>query len=185
MCKILIASDRLAIRSYLRNVCQEFDFIICADATSLEQALVLTEVHVPDIVIFNFRGAVRKQAVVVSKIARLGKKVSVLMYSSFALTRATQAYIRAGASGFLSEESTSEELIAVLRGLMAGFSLVPLNALKQHKIKLAHRPSKSFATHVECPSIPDQVQAEAPPLTPRAPELCTQVRVPRRRLPLI
>jgi DNA-binding NarL/FixJ family response regulator len=156
-------------------VCKDFDFVICAEAISPEQALLYSELHLPDIVIFSFRCAVRHQTLVVSQIARLSKKVSVLVYSSLALTRATHAYIRAGASGFLGEESTSEELIAVLGGLMAGFSMIPIKALKQHKIKLAHRPSKSFALHeVERASPSDLSPDEAEPQSPFLPELSSE-----------
>ncbi|MGY4532646.1 DNA-binding NarL/FixJ family response regulator [Pseudomonas sp. TE3786] len=145
MYKILIASDRSASRDHLRSVCKARGFHICGEASRLEQALILSELHLPDIVIFNFRCAIPKQTFIVAQIAKLGTSVKVLIYSALGPSRATQAYIRAGASGFVAEQGTNDQLMSILQGMIAGFTMVPVKALKQSKIKLAHRSSRTYA----------------------------------------
>lgn len=145
MYKVLIASDRTGIRNHLKAVCKTHGFCICGEATNPEQALLLSELHIPDIVIFNFRCAVRVQTSIISQISQLGKTVRVLVCASMGLNRSTRAYVRAGASGFISEESESNEVQSVLRGMAAGFTLVPMKALKQPKIKIAHRSAETYS----------------------------------------
>ncbi|PTQ68510.1 response regulator [Pseudomonas sp. GV071] len=143
MCKILIASDRETSRDRLKSVCIARGYSICAETGQPEQALILSELHLPDIVIFNFRCALRTQILIVAQIAQIGRSVKVLVYSTLGPSRSTQAYIRAGASGFLSEDD-NDKLTTVLQGMAAGFTMVPINALKQPRVKLAHRDSSTF-----------------------------------------
>jgi two-component system chemotaxis response regulator CheY len=144
MFKVLIASDRTNIRDHLKAVCKTHGFCICGEATDPEQALVLSELHIPNIVIFNFRCSVRIQTSIISQISQISRTVKVLICSSMGLTRTTRAYVRAGACGFISEESETDEVHSVLRGMAAGFTLIPMKALKQPKIKLAHRSNETF-----------------------------------------
>ena len=159
MYKILIAGDQATIRNRLKDVCKANGFTICGEATNPEQALILSELQIPNIVILNFRCAVKAQATVISQIAQLGKAVKVLICSSMALTRSTRAYIRAGACGFISEDSENAEVQSVLQGMIAGFTLVPIKALKQPRVKLAHRATKTY-----CPAkrASDLAMAAAP-----------------------
>ena len=144
MFKILIASDRIESRNRLKQVCKDYDLRVCGEAENLEQALIFSELYLPDIVIFNFRCAIRSQTLVISQVAQLGKSVKILIYSSQEPTRSTHAYVRAGASGFLVERSDTEELVSILRGMIAGFTMVPIKALKQPRVKLAHRPASTY-----------------------------------------
>ncbi len=144
MYKILIASDRSEVITHLRIICENHGFNICGEANNLEQSLTFSELHIPNIIIFSFHCSVRRQAGVVSKITSLGPSVNVLVYSSEGPNRATQAFIRAGVSGFLSAQRSDEELIAILHGMMAGFTVVPISVLRQPRVKLAHRPAATF-----------------------------------------
>ncbi len=155
MFKILIAGDRIETRSHLKKVCTDVGLSVCGEAENLEQALIFSELHLPDIVIFNFRCAIRNQTLVISQVSQLGKSVKILIYSSQEPTRSTHAYVRAGASGFLVERSDTGELVSILHGMIAGFTMVPIKALKQPKVKLAHRPSSTYAEVKTTEIIPD------------------------------
>jgi DNA-binding NarL/FixJ family response regulator len=144
MYKILIASDRSEIRTQVKTLCEHQGFTLCGEATNLEQALTFSELHIPNVVILSFSCSVRTQAGVVSKIAKLGQNVNILVYSSLGPSRATQAFLRAGASGFLSAQCSAEEFVAIIHGIIAGFTLVPMSVLKQPRIKLAHRPAATY-----------------------------------------
>lgn len=141
MYKTLIASDRTVVRGHIRSVCDDYGLRICGEANSLEDALRLSQAYRPDIVIFDFHRRLRDQTLIISSICGLGP-IKVLIYSSSAPTRATKAYIRAGASGFI-DKNNSTELLTIIQGMIAGFTVVPFQALKQERVKLAHRPDSS------------------------------------------
>ena len=139
MYKLLIASNQEPWRLHVKNLLRAYEFNICGVAQNLDETLLLSELHVPNIILFNFKCALREQLDLISNISQLGASVKILVFSPNRIRRSTWSYIRAGACALMQPDTNDDEFISVVRGSLAGYTLAPFNRLAEPNPRVARR----------------------------------------------
>ena len=120
-----------------------YEFNICGEASNFDDALILSELHLPNVILFNFKCALREQLALISTISQLGESVKILVFSTNPIRRSTWSYIRAGACALMQPNTNDDEFISVVRGSLAGYTMAPFNRLGEPKPRVARRKQSS------------------------------------------
>mgnify|MGYP003921419935 CR=1 FL=1 len=139
MYKLLIASNQKPWRLHVKDLLLPYEFNVCGEAQNFDETLLLSELHLPNIILFNFKYALREQLALISSISQLGTSVKILVFSPNPIRRSTWSYIRAGACALLQPDTNDDEFISVVRGSLAGYTLAPFNRLSEPNPKVARR----------------------------------------------
>jgi len=124
--KVLIADDQGLVRAGFRMILEiEPDLEVVGEAADGEQAVVETESRRPDVVLMDVRmpgldgiAATRRITSDLSSTAR------VVMLTTFDMDEYVYGALQAGASGFLLKDVPPEQLVAGIRAVHAGESLL-------------------------------------------------------------
>lgn len=114
--RVLIADDQPLMRAALRMcLAAEPDFDIVGEAVDGAAAVELAERLRPDVVVMDIRMPRMDGVAATRKLTRLGGSVRVLALTTFDLDEHVVEALRAGASGFLLKDATSDELVNAVR----------------------------------------------------------------------
>ncbi len=119
--RILLADDHTMFRSGLRHILeQEFPQAGIDEAAACSE--VLEKIHKSDfdLVILDIAMGALNSLNIVPDIKRRHPNTPVLMLSMYSDKQFIVQSLRAGASGYLTKEHTTEELIHCIRALLAG-----------------------------------------------------------------
>ena len=122
---VLLADDQPLLRRGFRMILEaEGDITVVAEAGDGEEAADLTRRHEPDVVLMDIRmpGAVGIEAT--RRITAADTRARVLVLTTFDLDEYAFGALRAGASGFLLKDVRPAELVAAIRTVAAGDSVV-------------------------------------------------------------
>lgn len=139
MYKLLIASNQEPWRLHVKSLLLPYEFNICGVASNFDETLILSELHLPNIILFNFRCALREQLALISSISQLGASVKILVFSTNPIRRSTWSYIRAGACALMQPDTNDDAFISVVRGSLAGYTIAPFNRLGEPNPRVARR----------------------------------------------
>jgi DNA-binding NarL/FixJ family response regulator len=160
--RILIADDQALVRAGFRMILDsEADLRVVGEAHNGSEAVELVRLHRPDVVLMDIRmPGVDGLAATRQIVTDVQHPPSVLMLTTFDLDEYVFDALKAGASGFLLKDVSPEELVAGVRAVAAGESLLAPSVTR--------RLIESFVSH--------HPQASAPPpeydeLTPREREI--------------
>jgi DNA-binding NarL/FixJ family response regulator len=125
--RVLIADDQSLMRTALRmSLTAEPDIEVIAEAVDGLQAVELARRLEPDLIVMDIRmprldGVAATRALTASPGSSAPK---ILMITTFDLDDYVVEALRAGASGFLLKDATSEELVHAVRVVAAGEALL-------------------------------------------------------------
>ena len=137
--KLLIASNQQLWRAHTRSLFVTHGFHLCGEAQDLEETLLLAELNLPDVILFNFRCRLRNQINLISDISELGRSVKILVFSPNPIRRSIWSYICAGACALAQPDINDDELISITRATLAGFTMTPINRLTELTPRIAHQ----------------------------------------------
>jgi two-component system response regulator NreC len=120
---VLLVDDHGILRSGLRALLQsEAGFVVAGEACNGREAIDLVKSVVPDVVVMDVRMPELNGIETTRQVIALHPGIKVIGLSANYDERTMLEMMRAGAAGYIAKESAYEELIAAIRGVMAGQS---------------------------------------------------------------
>ena len=138
---VMLVDDHLIVRRGLASLIgDEPDLSVVAEASSGEEAIALTYVHRPDVIVLDLR--LRDMSGIDVAEALRGHKI--LMLSSFMQEEDVRRVFDAGILGYLSKDKDSTELLKAISAVGQGNSYLPpeislLLAKSEHSSHLTAR----------------------------------------------
>jgi DNA-binding NarL/FixJ family response regulator len=119
--RILIADDHDVVRSGLNVLLRSApDFAVVAEASDGEEALRLTQRHKPDVVIMDISMPKLDGIEATKLIKERRPEVKVIILSVHEDEEYAYQILRAGASGYLSKNSSRKEIFEAVRSAVSG-----------------------------------------------------------------
>ena len=145
MIKVLIADDHSIIRAGLKKILKEKnDIEVSGEAANHQEVLMLLANQMFDVVILDISMPGRDGLETLKEIKSIYPKQNVLMLSMHPEDRYAVRAIKAGAAGYVSKESATEELVDAIYKVSSG--------LKYVSHSLAEKIAKSFEVDLEKPA---------------------------------
>lgn len=125
MLRVLLVDDHEVVRSGVRTLLEtEGDVEIVGEAGTARAAVAKARETSPDVVVLDVRLPDESGVLACRDIRAENPNVNVLMLTSFSDDQALFDAIMAGAAGFLLKQVRSQDLIAAVRRVAAGESLL-------------------------------------------------------------
>jgi DNA-binding NarL/FixJ family response regulator len=124
--RVLIADDQALVRSGFRNILGgTSDLELVGEAVDGAEAVAKTERLRPDVVVMDVKMP-RLDGIEATRrlVADGGSRLRVLMLTTFGSEEHVYESLRAGASGFMLKDAPPDELLAAVRTVAAGNSLL-------------------------------------------------------------
>lgn len=123
--RILIVDDHEVVRLGLRALlAEQRDFDVIGEAASAQEAIEMTRVHRPDVVLMDIRMPGKNGIDACQEIKDLWPKVHVIMLTSYAEDEMLFDAISAGAAGYVLKQVGSAELIRAIQCVGRGEALL-------------------------------------------------------------
>ena len=154
--RVAIADDQELIRSALSAMIEAYnDLELVLEATDGAELLDSVRAHRVDVVLMDIRMPRLDGIAATARLLSTHPGTRVLILTTYDLDEYVFAAIRAGASGFLTKDASSDELAAAIRAVQAGDAVV------------APRATASLIDFVARVPEPVDVDALLAPFTPR------------------
>jgi DNA-binding NarL/FixJ family response regulator len=122
---VLIADDQALVRSGFRAILEaEEDIAVVAEAANGIEAVTLTREHRPRVVLMDIRMPELDGIAATERLVTDGAPARVLVLTTFDLDEYVYRALKAGASGFLLKDVPRDELVAGIRAVDRGESLL-------------------------------------------------------------
>lgn len=121
MTRVLIADDHEVVRRGLKDLlCDAFDRIQFGEARTAQETLELAQRKDWDIILLDLNMPGRGGLETLADLKRLRPQQPVLVLSAFPEQDYALRALKSGASGYLTKQSASDELLAAIRKSLAG-----------------------------------------------------------------
>ena len=128
--RVLIVDDHALIREGLRAVLAVHpDITVVGVASTAESAVEMALLHVPRVVLMDFRLAGRTGAEAAAEIRDALPATAVVFLSADESDDTLAAAVKAGAAGYLAKTSDIDEVASAIRRAAAGEMLIPARVL--------------------------------------------------------
>ena len=125
MIRVLLADDQALVREGLRMIVEaESDMSVVGQAETGGAALELTAREEPDLVMMDIRMPGIDGIEATRRIVASGSNAKVLVLTTFDLDEYVYRAMRAGASGFMLKDVRRHQLVAGIRTVLTGESLL-------------------------------------------------------------
>ncbi|WP_327704331.1 response regulator transcription factor [Streptomyces decoyicus] len=123
--RVLLADDEILVRSGLSMILQaDPDISMVAEAGNGVEAVHLTRVHRPDVVLMDIRMPVMDGLAATVEIAKLPCSPKVVVLTTFDLDEYVHAALEAGAMGFLLKNIPPHDLTRAVRTVHEGNAML-------------------------------------------------------------
>jgi DNA-binding NarL/FixJ family response regulator len=141
---VLLVDDQALVRTGFRLILElEPDMEVVGEAADGAQCLRLTAVEHPDVVLMDIRMPTMDGIEATRRLTAAGSSARVLVLTTFDLDEYVYDAMRAGASGFLLKDAPREELVAGVRMVARGDSLLAPAVTKRLVERFVRMPSPS------------------------------------------
>jgi DNA-binding NarL/FixJ family response regulator len=171
--RVLVADDQAVVRQGVVLLLSTADDMeVVAEASDGRSALRLALELRPDVALVDLRMPGLDGTEVTEQIVAAKTEVRVLVLTTYADDDAVMPALRAGAVGYLTKDVTSEALLAAVRDVAAGRTVLD-SAVQQRLVQLlVGEPGAAAATAAPAADVPAaNVPAEAGGLTRREAEV--------------
>lgn len=125
MIRVVVCDDQALVRSGLRMILSAQPGIeVVGEAADGREALGVIEELDPDVALMDVRMPVLDGIEAVAALARRGSRTRALVLTTFDLDEYVYDALRAGASGFLLKDAAPEDLVASVRVVARGETLL-------------------------------------------------------------
>jgi DNA-binding NarL/FixJ family response regulator len=140
--RVLVVDDQALVRGGFRVLVDSADdFEVVGEAENGRQAVELVREFQPDVVLMDVRMPEMDGLAATEAIAGLGIDTRVLMLTTFDLDEYVFGALRAGASGFLLKDTPPADLLAGIRIVAQGDSLLAPSVTRHLIEEFVRRPS--------------------------------------------
>ncbi|MBR0566044.1 response regulator transcription factor [Azoarcus sp. L1K30] len=123
---VLVADDHVTVLEGLAAIIdRQPDMRVVAQAANGREAAEQWRVHRPDVAVLDIRMPEMDGVDAIEAIRQLDPSARILMLTTFDTDTDIARAIRAGAHGFLLKDSPREELLAAIRRVDAGETVIP------------------------------------------------------------
>jgi DNA-binding NarL/FixJ family response regulator len=130
--KILLVDDQSLLRMGFRMILQaEPDLEVVGEAADGASGVSMTAALCPDVVLMDVRMPVMDGIQATEAITTAGSTAKILILTTFDLDQYVFAGLRAGASGFLLKDAPPTELLAAIRTIAGGDSVLAPSATRK------------------------------------------------------
>ena len=130
--RVLLVDDQSLVRSGFRMILgTRKDIVVVGEAEDGDQVLAAVGARVPDVVLMDVRMPRIDGIAATHELVRRYPQVRVLILTTFDLDEYVVEALRSGASGFLLKDSTAPELIAGVKAVARGDSVVAPSATRR------------------------------------------------------
>jgi DNA-binding NarL/FixJ family response regulator len=127
-----LVDDQRLVRDGLRMMIEaQDDLTVVGEAGDGREAVTKLQDVDADVVLMDVRMPVMDGVEATRRLTRLGHPARVLILTTFDLDEYVFAALRVGAAGFLLKDARQEELLAAVRGVAAGGSVVAPSATRR------------------------------------------------------
>jgi two-component system, NarL family, response regulator LiaR len=156
--KVLLAEDHIVVRDGIRKVVeQEADFEVVAEAGNGEEAVQMAFEYLPDVAVIDVVMPKLNGIEATKQIKELCPSVAVLILSAYDNDQFIFSFLEAGAAGYILKSGRSRELVAAIRAVYEGESVLEPSIM--HKI--ARRPIPISQKRLSHASLQELSQREA------------------------
>ncbi|MFD6166464.1 response regulator [Oerskovia sp. NPDC060287] len=148
MTRVLLVDDQALLRLGFRLVIEsEHDLEVVGEASDGQVAIAQTAALAPDVVVMDIRMPGMDGIEATRRIVAEHPATRVLVLTTFDVDEYAFAALRSGASGFLLKNALPEELVAAIRTVAAGSSIVAPRIVRRLLDLFApHLPTTATAT---------------------------------------
>lgn len=142
--RVVLVDDQALFRAGVRMlVDSQADLEVIGEAANGREAIDVARATRPDVVLMDIRMPVLDGIAATAELLRDPEPPKVIMLTTFDLDEAAARAIRQGASGFLLKDADPEFLLASIRTVHAGSSVIAASAVRDlfaHFAESAPRP---------------------------------------------
>lgn len=136
--RLIIADDHLIVIEGLKRILDECeDMEVVAQATDGKEAVELTLKHKPDILILDITMPGYDGLEVINVLKEMAPEVSVLVLTMHEEEQYIFRSIEAGAMGYLTKKSVSDQLVNAIRRIYSGKRYLPEDVSEIIALKIA------------------------------------------------
>lgn len=152
--RVVIADDHLVVREGLRAVLStEPDIEVVGEASDGREALRLTQELLPDVVLTDVKMGDSDGVTATRHIRTACPSTKVIVFTNYDEDEIVFSAIRAGASGYLMKEVTSDQLVNAIRTVAQGYSLMYPSVAKRVLEEFAQTTPAPAEQEAEAPGI--------------------------------
>jgi two-component system invasion response regulator UvrY len=146
MINVLLVDDHELVRTGIESLLNAIDdMTVVGVASSGEQALLLTEQFLPDVILMDVKMPGMGGIEACSKILQTHPKVKIIALSAYNDGLLPQQLLKLGAMGFVSKNSPLDEMVTAIRIVISGEpylceEVVSYNLSNQNAEKLKNNP---------------------------------------------
>jgi DNA-binding NarL/FixJ family response regulator len=130
--RTFLVDDQRLVRDGLRMMIEaQDDLTVVGEAGDGREAVAELQGVDADVVLMDVRMPVMDGVEATGRLTRLGHPARVLVLTTFDLDEYVFAALRAGAAGFLLKDARQAELLAAVRGVAAGGSVIAPSATRR------------------------------------------------------
>ncbi len=142
MIRILVVDDQTLVRQGFRAILEtQPDFDVAGEAGDGIEAVARARELQPDVVVMDIRMPRLDGIEATRRICASGRRTRVLVLTTFDLDSYVYEALKAGASGFLLKDGPREDLIAAIRNVFRGDSLLAPTVTKRIIERFLKRPA--------------------------------------------
>jgi len=146
---VVIADDQVLVRAGFRVLVDTApDLCVVGEAGTGEQAVEVTRRTRPDVALMDIRMPKMDGIEATRHIAASGANTKIMILTTFDLDEYVFAALRAGASGFLLKDTPPGDLLAAIRVIAAGDSLLAPTVTRRLIQEFVRRPAPAIAPNL-------------------------------------
>ena len=143
MINILMVDDHLIVREGIKRIINDIpDMNIIAEASSGEEAMNLISINTYDLILLDISMPGQNGLQTLKLIKKHNKKLRVLMLSMHSEEQYAMRSMKAGASGYMTKETASEELVLAIRKIHNGRKYISKEVAELLATDLYHQDEK-------------------------------------------
>jgi DNA-binding NarL/FixJ family response regulator len=143
--RVMLVDDHEVVRKGLRSMIESADDLeVVAEAGSVADALLQARLSIPDVVVMDVRLPDGSGIEAAREIRANRQAARILILTSYADENAVFSAIMAGAAGYLLKEANGSELLAAIRAIGIGKSLLDpvVTSAVLERVRKGNRPQR-------------------------------------------
>jgi len=151
--KVALVDDQALFRAGIRMlVSSQPDLAFVGEAADGAEGITMAEERRPDVILMDIRmpvmDGIESTAAILASAERRGERPPrIIVLTTFDLDEAATRAIRAGASGFVLKDAEPEFLLAAIRTVHAGTSVIAASATRELFEHFADAPARAHEPH--------------------------------------